>query len=335
MIRTIFAAAVACAMLAAPASAQRGEWRHDASGISLPRSLGEMEVGAVQDASSGGNWDVILQLGNRRTAVTLYVYRSAYPNPALWFERTRLAMNENVGAGGLEAAPRSFTLGGASAPNGLREEIALPGGRATGVAIAQIGEWMVKLRVTSDQLDAAAVGRRMDQVLGALRFARPTPAPVPLVVPQLCPEANAMAGQRITDVDEEAVAAVLPAALTGERHARGSGGLAAEPQSWCRDTTQVPNRYATVYRQRNGNGWVALLADSGRAVSAYLVDVPGRVRATVLASTPAATEIVALYGAMPNPNDGVPAGLPVAAGMARGMISVGPGDPAGTGPGKN
>jgi hypothetical protein len=325
MLRYFVAFGLACATLAGPAAAQGGrEWRHEASGVSLPREIGEMRIGQVQDASGGGNWDVIAQLGNGDTPVTLYVYRSAFPNPALWFERTRLAMNDHVGAGARDAAPRSFTLAGAPAPNGLREEIALPGGRATGVAIAQIGEWMVKLRITSNRLDVAGVTARMDQLLGALRFARPATSSLPLTVPGPCEGGLPMRGEQVRNVTPELLAGAAVFGVVGDAEARGHSGLAADPASWCRVVaTQLPARFGSLYRRRDSTAWVALLGDSGRSASSMASDLPGRAQAYVFASSPASTQIVAVYDTVPDPDAAVPAAIPVVVGQARGLVEVG------------
>lgn len=326
MYRYLVAFGLACAALAAPAAAQSGgEWRHEGSGISLPRQIGEMSLSREQDASGGGNWDVILQYGSTDTPVTVYVYRSAFPNAALWFERTRLAMNEHVGSGSRDAAPRSFTFGGAPAPNGLREEIALQGGRSTAVAMAQVGDWMVKVRITSGSLDRTAITEAMGRLLGAFRFARPTPAPLPLTVPGPCTNDARMRGDPIRNGGPEAMAAAL-FVVVGDADARGRSGLAAEPRLWCRASTELPVRFGTVYRRIDATGWVALLGDSGMAAAAGPVDIPGEVRAALYASRPASTSVVALYDGIPNPDRAIPVALPVVVGQARGLaeMTIGP-----------
>jgi hypothetical protein len=329
MIRTLLALAFAAMLSATPAAAQ-DMWRHRESGISLPRAVGQMRLTQERDASGGGNYDVILQYGYERTPVTVYIYRSAYPNPALWYERTRLAMNEHVGSGHRDAAPRSFTLGGAPAPNGLREEIQLDPGHSTAIAMAQIGEWMVKVRITSASLDRTGIGEAMDRLLGAMQFARATPAPLPLVVPGPCEGDTRMAGRAITGTgSEEAVAAAAVFGLIGYGEARGIDGLAAHPDQWCRVTaTRLPASLGSLYRRRLGNGWVALLGDSGIAAAAVPIDVPGRAQAALFASTTRSTQAVAVYDAMPDPDEAIILAIPVVTGERRGLVEVGA-EPAG------
>jgi len=323
MIRIFAALCLALAAQVQPAAAQE-LWSHQQSGISLPRTIGDMTLREERDISGGGNFDVALQYGDTATPVTLYVYRSAYPNAALWFERTRLAMNEHVGSGNREAAPRSFTLGGASAPNGLREEIELEGNRSTAVALAQIGQWMMKVRITSTRLNRAEVGEAMDRILAAARFANTPAAPHPLVVPGPCGDEMRMTGARIANVEGEPHAGAAVFGIIAYANARGAQGLAAEPDQWCRVTgSQLPVRFGSLYRRRDGAGWVALVGDSGRAIAAVPFDVPGEARAAVYASTPTSTQAVAVYRAMPDPDEGIVTAIPVVTGQARGIAEIG------------
>lgn len=329
MIRTWLALAFAAAFSAAPAQAQ-SMWSHRDSGISLPRSIGQMRLGEERDASRGGNFDVILQYGYAGTPVTVYVYRSAYPNPALWYERTRLAMNEHVGSGNRDAAPRSFTLGGAPSPNGLREEIQLDPGHSTAIAMAQIGQWMVKVRITSSTLDRAGIAQEMDRLLAAMQFANPTPAPLPLVVPSPCESDVAMAGRPISGSgSDEAVAEAAAFGIIAYGEARGIDGLAAHPEQWCRVTaTELPASLGSLYRRRVGSGWVALLGDSGIAAAGVPIDAPGRAQAALYASTPRSTQAVAVYDAIPDPDQAIVLAIPVITGERRGLVEIGAEPPA-------
>lgn len=317
MIRYLIALMLAAAA-AAPAAAQ-DLWRHQASGVSIPRVVGEMRLSQERDASGGGNYDVILQFGDSTTPATIYIYRSAYPNPALWFERTRMAMNQNVGSQNERVAPDSLTLGNARAPNGLREDIAISGGgrfRATSVAIAQAGEWMVKVRLSSTQLDRDAVASRMSQLLAALRFEN-MPPPHPLIVPALCSESTGANGRKLSPGREAVAAAARDGVLVADE-ARGRAGLAMDPRAWCRESTQFPAQYGSVYRRRDGGAWVALVGDAGRAISAATLGD----RAVTFAAIPASTSLVAVYEGLPHPDRAIVEAIPIVTGQARGLAEV-------------
>ncbi|HTU12590.1 MAG TPA: hypothetical protein VMG08_16995 [Allosphingosinicella sp.] len=312
----MFAFALAL-ILATPAAAQ--DWRHRPSGISLPSLPDGFRVGRETDNRRDGS-DVFVQLGSDDEPATLYVYRSAYPGAAIWFERTRLAMRANVGAPTGNVAPRSFTLGAATAPNGLREEIDIPAGgrwRATAVAIVQYGDWIVKARLTSARLDAAGLGRRLDALLGALRFPAGAPAARPLIVPSPCGEANAMRGRARDRSSEDNVrAGIVLVGINAE--ARGREGLVANPEAWCRASSRHPAAIVSLYRRRDGRAWVALVSDSGVAAGAEQVDDLGM----AFAATPAATIFVQMYDGMPDPDPAIEAAIPYLVGRAQGPASV-------------
>lgn len=322
MIRSLFALALLALASAAPAQSQ-DIWRHRESGVSLPRSIGDMQLNRERDASGGGEYDVILQYGGGPTAVTLYVYRSAYPNPALWFERTRLAMSTSVGAPAQGVDPRPITLGGASAPNGLREDIAVDGNRAraTSVVIAQVGEWLVKARTSSLELDLAGVSERMDRLLAALRF-ETMPAPHPLRLPPPCGEERRMSGERLSRSAPEALASAVANGATVLAHSRGRSGLAADPAAWCRVAAGIPAQYGAIYRERSGSAWVALLGDSGLAVTALRLEEARGAGAATYVSTPGRLSVAALYEDMPDADSATVHALPVVAGEERGLADI-------------
>lgn len=306
--------------LAMPSLAGAQTWRHQPSGINLADLPEGFRLGQTNDPRGDGS-DVIVQLaGNDNELVTLYVYRSAFPAAALWFERTRFAMRVNLGVSTDDVSPRSFTLGAATAPNGLREEIEIPAGgrwRATAVAIAQYGEWMVKARITSATADRDGVARRMDALLGALRFPVAAPATHPLIVPSACGDSNGMRGRvRGRSSEDTVMASILLVATHAQ--VRGRAGLVAEPAAWCRDTSGHSAEIISLYRRRDGRAWVALLGDSGLAAGAEAFDD----KAMTYAANPSMTVFVQMFSAMPAPDRAIEAAIPYAVGRAQGTASV-------------
>lgn len=316
----MFRLLLAFSALALPSLASAQAWRHQPSGVSLAAVPEGMRLGGETDNRRDAS-DVIIQLaGSERELVTLYVYRSAYPGAALWFERTRLAMRANIGAPTTGVAPRSFTLGAASAPNGLREEINLPAGgrwRATAVTIAQYGEWIVKVRITSTTEDAAVLARRMDALLAALRFPAAAPVAHPLTVPAACGDANRMGGRARAGSGEDTMMAGIMLTRT-HAEARGREGLVANPAAWCRDSSGHAVEIVSLYRRRDGRAWVALLGDSGLAVGADTIDD----QAMSFAATPSATIFVQMFDAIPAPDPAIESAIPYAVGRAQGGASV-------------
>ncbi|HEX9931334.1 MAG TPA: hypothetical protein VGB08_00655 [Allosphingosinicella sp.] len=328
MIRRFAAAALAlwALVLAIPASAQE-RWRHEASGISIAREIGDMRLRDERDLSGGAGTDILMQFGSGDTVVTFYVYRPPYPNVALWFERTRIGMGSTVGSDGVPVRPRSFTFGGASAPNGLREELDVAPGnmmqaKTTAVAMVQLGEWMVKGRVSSRTLDRAGTAAVMDRLLGAVRVERAPAFVLPIAVPPRCANAGQLSASPIPSPDPAAVSAAADGGQAVHLEIRGVGGLAANPQGWCREVTQVPPQYGSVYRRQGGAGWVALLGDSAYAVTAERLALPGSADAAVFASTSATTQLAALYDGLPAPDPAIIQALPIVGGREQGLAEV-------------
>jgi hypothetical protein len=321
MFRLMMTAALL--VLSGPALAQDA-WRHAQSGITVPGAVGEMRRGEQRDLSDGAGFDVMIQYGTATEPATLYLYRSAYPNPALWFERTRLAMNTNVGAEGTEAAPRPFTLGPGTAPNGLREEIELPAGgrfRTTAVAIAQLDEWIVKARITSPSLDRAGIAARMDDLLAALGLPATRAAPHPLRLPALCADSATSGGRPASRGRDAVLAAAMATGMMELAEARGFGGLAAEPDAWCREMGGLPDRIGSAYRRRDGTAWVALVGDSGMAVSGRGL-APIGAGAAAFASTARSTRVAEVYDALPDLVAAINAAAPVLVGRSPGLVEI-------------
>ncbi len=65
-----------------------------------------------------------------------------------------------------------------------------------------------------------------------------------------------------------------------------------------------------------------MLGDAGQAASALPIDEPGPARAALYASTPASTQVVAVYRGMPDPNAGLALAIPVVVGQQHGIAQV-------------
>ena len=305
-------------------SAARADWTHAPSGISLPDTIGDMRHGAERDLSNGEKLDVSVQYGTDAEPVTLYLYRSSHPNPALWFDRTRTAMLDNVGTFD-DAPPRAFALGG-TAPNGLRAEFAPTGKawKATSVALVQNGEWLLKARVTSATLERAGVAARMDRLLAAIRFAKPVAKALPLRAPAACASPSTPTGSPRTDDKIKAAGMVM--GIVAMADARGiPGGLSEKPDDWCRDdpAEAAMRKMASVYRRRDGKGWTALLGDAGMSASALDLADTGTKGAALYFTRTGPTMLIQTFDAPPSLDQALVAVTPVLRGEAQPLASVG------------
>jgi hypothetical protein len=232
--------------------------------------------------------------------------------------------------------PVPVTIGGGTTPNGLRWVTALPATgqpKATGVAIAQVGEWLLKFRVTSLTRDAEAVGKRLDQLIAMVHFSMPPPASLPLKPPAPCTVESWNNGMLMTDApNDEELAAAMFGATNELAAARGMFGLAKEPDQWCHDESlTIGAGTIGLYRSlREPSEWVMLMGDSGVGVAAQSfheyakLSKPKKLRAkaALYVSTTKATSAVALFDSLPLAEAAIDLAMPVAMGQRSGIFSI-------------
>jgi hypothetical protein len=168
-------------------------WAHPNSGLSLPSSLGGLPRILVAELSAGA-WDVIgnYETPGRSTIVSLFVYQSSVVTSPVAFDvaQRAIATNEARNPGFLgQLTPfsgiTSFAPGSKGAGSGLRAVYSSSGQyKSTGVALMPFGrDWLVKIRISSKDMDAAGLDALMDKVLAELalpaeKSAQPVAAPV-------------------------------------------------------------------------------------------------------------------------------------------------------------
>ncbi|HEX8626208.1 MAG TPA: hypothetical protein VF782_14180 [Allosphingosinicella sp.] len=205
---------------------------------------------------------------------TVYIYRNVAGGLPIWFDRARWMVEHRrgIGTATLHAAG-DFVPPGRTNASGLLATYALSGNsfRSTGLALVPVGEWLVKLRSSSQSLSAAELEARMKAALAEIVWPKkmaPAPAAAP-VVP--CTTALALSGDAIPVVgDDKSGAAMLFGALLGQMGATKEPPkqAAVPPQArWCRDPTELAE--AGVYRaDEQKNGYLLAVGDAGRAITA-------------------------------------------------------------------
>ncbi len=178
--------AAAQSTLEVPANAG---WKHAQTGIVLRSTLGGYARVDIRD-SSQTELDVMATYGSTdRTTVTVYIFRPALSSVPVWFDRseTQILARDVYGNAAPQGQPLAFTPPGASATSGLRR-VYLPSKgpfKATGLAIMPLGEWLVAIRVSSTELDTAALDAKMSDLIAAIGWpVQPaaSPAAVPIAV---------------------------------------------------------------------------------------------------------------------------------------------------------
>jgi len=171
-LRTICAAtALACASAAYAQPAQvdisSGEdWEHEWTAMEFPAVIGGFERGSITAFEEREtNISARYTDDKTRTILSLYIYRPGNPSTSIWFDRALIAIGvtEDYGSVDLERVKIGrFVPSGGEAESGLSAVLAVNGPmRSTGVALYRSGEWLVKVRISSEELSVS----QMDALL--------------------------------------------------------------------------------------------------------------------------------------------------------------------------
>lgn len=205
---------------------------------------------------------------------TIYVYRNVAGGLPVWFDRARRMIEHRaaLGTATLHAAG-PFVPPGRSNAAGLLATYAAAGKgyRSSGVALVPVGEWLVKLRASSQSLAPAELEARLKSVLAEIAWpGKMAPAPDAAPVAD-CTTALALSGEaKPAEKDDSSGGAMLVGALMGQMAAsKEPPKTSAPPRAirWCRDSTELAE--GGVYRaDGETDSYLIALGDAGRAVSA-------------------------------------------------------------------
>jgi hypothetical protein len=239
-------------------------WTHAQSKLVLPASVAGLPRGKIGDATQE-ELDVVADYSDHSNGMiaTVYVYRTGLPDAAIWFDRAVWAIQVTpVYAlnGAALPAPSTFSASGSGKAIGLRQSIALtaPDLRSTAVAVAPIGKWMVKVRLSSKNLDAAALDSKLSEVLAALGWPAEagTGREIAAVVDCAKPLKTKKAKIVPQDMGQMLMAAVSDVAM--ERDGR-------QPV-YCREPG-LPASFGVYRADGSENSYVLTLDDAGNAMS--------------------------------------------------------------------
>ncbi|SES18562.1 hypothetical protein [Sphingobium sp. YR768] len=264
----------ALAQPAAPTaiSAKVGKpWLHKATGIALPATIDGFARGEILDLSNGPQLDVSIAYDDPigRTHVNIYIYHAADPSTALWFDvaATMIATNDKFGMITPHSGPIPFTINGANVAAGLRQSFAVTQiGRSSGVALIGLGEWVVKLRMTSPVYDSAQLDGAMDRMMQQVGWPKKLP-PLGTATP-LPPCAQPRSFGPPAEKAKQDDAAMLLGAMMGSlvtdnsRKTREKGEAPSAP-ALCVLPDRIGGRLPIYQREGENAGYVIPLGDSG------------------------------------------------------------------------
>jgi hypothetical protein len=247
-------------------AAADADWRHAATGLVLPPKLSGLFRGELQDTTATEH-DVMVQFANsdRSVQATFYVFRPGTGSVPLWFDRAQAAIAERFFTPseqrGLPAAvsfalPGSASAGALKAVYGMSEGIPLV---STAVAMVPIGDWLVKLRLSSTNLAPAELGIRLDELIAEVRWPDAAKAAVSPALPIAdCDTRLKFSKAKLQKPD-------AAQALLGGMMAAIQAPFDKSPSPYCRESSL--GGLAGVYRSvGEKDGYTLAFGDAGRAM---------------------------------------------------------------------
>jgi hypothetical protein len=229
---TLRLAGLAAALLAAPVAAQTpppasGPWRPagerlelPAAKLSLPMRAGGMAlVRSGESSRQGSGLDAVAQYQteDRSLFATVYVYRTTYPDAALAAHATDRVIRA-VFRGAETAERGSAALDGraGTAIRSVYRKGSYNGqSMTTAAAVARVGDWLVKMRVTGPEPRDGEVLAAVDALLAGVKVDAgvTVPAASPLQFDAPCPPADRQDAKAVTG--QEAQANAMLGSLAG------------------------------------------------------------------------------------------------------------------------
>lgn len=258
-------------------------WSHDRSGLTLPALLaGFTRADSKQFDKDGYNIGVTFRDNATGSWADLFIYRAAPASVAVWGDRAAAGMFANPMLGDVDVNAvrimRFTPPGGAGEKSGLRIVTPTKGDLASsGLALWLHDGWLVKLRMSSRTIDAAALEARMAEFISLVSLpaaARPAP---PFAEIQDC-AAPMKAGKKAKLVKLDMMGSLMIGTALGVAHderlkAEDTARAAGTPEApWCRDAASQP-QYGIYRREGAEDGYLIALGDTGTSLSVGSYDV--------------------------------------------------------------
>lgn len=149
---------------------ESGDWLEDNSQMTLPENIGDLQrVEGTEYGEAKDNFAFLYK--GEGNILSIYIYQTPLQNPAIWFHRAQRSLwgmdiwadvdrsQEPV----IFAPPGHAQASAAKIIFALDEEAT--GFKATGLALMQYNEWVIKLRYSSNVLEKDALGVALDEVI--------------------------------------------------------------------------------------------------------------------------------------------------------------------------
>lgn len=255
----------------APALRPASTWSHDRSGLTLPATLaGFTREDSKQFDKEGYNVGVRFSDKASGSWADLFIYRAAPASVAVWGDRATSGMFANPMLGEVDIATvriaRFTPPNGAGDKSGLRVVTPTKGElTSSGLAIYLHDGWLVKLRMSSQTMDAATMEARIGEFVAALALpAAKRPAPAFAEIEDCATPLATGKKAKLSKLDM--MGSIMLGGLLGAAREKDAEETGAPVSVWCRDPASQP-QYG-VYRPGGADDrYLIALGDTGTSLS--------------------------------------------------------------------
>jgi hypothetical protein len=275
---TGFLAAIAGVLLPVPAAAEptpievaaNATWQHDAAKVRFPPAIDGFRRTSIIDYGDQ-RFDVSARYFEEasQTLATLYLFRAPLPDVPLWHDRALISIRPHEALGTPDhaaAVTTTFTPPGSDVASGLLTVMPLSGrsARSTALAVFRQGRWLIKVRMTSDELDTAQLKARLETLLAALPI---EPIGTAQAATAMADCTDSMRFKNASRADRPSSAVILSLAMAGDvGEALEQAGVSPDEEQalapLCRDAASQPN-YGIYRRVGVDDRYVVGFGDAG------------------------------------------------------------------------
>lgn len=247
------------------------DWQHQWTAMAFPARIdGFLREKVLQFEDRQTNvaanyWDE-----DSKTLLSIYIYRPVQPDSAIWFDRALVAIgaNEIYEKVDLDTVKvDSFAPRGSDVASGNYAVIALDGRfKSTAVSLYRSGEWLIKLRISSQELSVPQMDRLLKKVLAGLpETGQPDAQPAYLV--EECTTSLAFGPAKPFSDPNGDAALALEASLIAMT-TKMANVSAGPPVRYCREGSRGGE--FSIYRA-NGrpDGYTVAVGDAGKTFAVF------------------------------------------------------------------
>lgn len=273
---------IAIGSVGSPANAQlrsldlpeNAGWQHAETGLVLLAQLAGYRRTSISDTGSA-ELDVIVEYSapDQSTFVTLYLFRPALMSVPVWFDRseTQILLSEKYRSAKPSGEARAFAPPRSTVPSGLRNSYVTNSDAVgtTALAIMPMGEWLVKVRISSLDTNPAGINASIDTVIAAIGWPEGVEDAAPASLVADCDKPLKFA--RRAKLQRPSMTDALVGSLRSNvlsKAADDEAGADSLPVVFCRDAPGTA-QYG-VYRDaadRKRDSYLMAVVDSGRVIS--------------------------------------------------------------------